>query len=161
MADELRDSPFLGERTIKFVSSILSTSRYQGIPASVVTPVTGFEKKLLENQEKICEMNEALDGELLELLRNAKDYIPPHTAMRVLLYGNKKGFLQQAQEIVYYSAEYRLVLTDEEINEIVSEIRKDSSTPVQWMMNLYGDDKSYEDDEPKVKNKLNLPKDFA
>lgn len=158
MADELRDAPFLGQRTINFVKSIIVSPSFSNNSGSGLSPVTNFEKKLLANQEKIREIDDELNHELVKLLEDAKDYIPPHTAMRVLLFGLGRNFLDQAYEIVYFAARDRMVLTDEEINTIVAELRKDPSSQVQWLMTLYAGDKA-EELEVK-KNSVKLPIDF-
>lgn len=161
MADDLRDSPFLGERTINFIASIVaSPSNQKGVSGSGLNAVTGFEKKLLNNQNKIRAINDELDGELLKLLKDAKDFIPPHTVMRVLLYGYGHNFFNRSYEIVYFAARDRMVLTDEEINTIVSELKKDPDTPAQWLMTLYAGDTKQEEDAAAPNNSLKLPVDF-
>lgn len=158
MVEELRDSPFLGQRTINFVASIVNTPGFNNSSGSGLSPVTNFEKKLLANQSKIREIDDELNNELVKLLKDAKDYIPPHTAMRVLLYGNSRGVLDKAYEIVYFAARDRLVLTDDEINAIVAEIRQDPNSQVQWLMTLYAGDKLEETEV--LDSKVKLPIDF-
>lgn len=158
MTTELRDSPFLGERTISFVASIINTMGFNGSSGSGLNPVTDFEKKLLSNQARVREINDELNNELVMLLKNAKDYIPPHTAMRILLYAYSKDFLEQAYEIVYFAARDRLVLTDKEINILVAELKKDPNAQVQWLMTLYAGDKEEELVAPD--SSFKLPKDF-
>jgi hypothetical protein len=156
VADDLRDSPFLGERVINFVASILRSSVHTN--GAVMNPINDFEKKLLVNQDKVRAIDSELNKELLKLLKDSKEYIPPHTAMRVLLFGLSKGFLDKAYEIVYFAARDRLVLTDEEINTIVFETRKDPELQVQWLMTLYAGDKA---EEPTSTGKsVKLPIDF-
>lgn len=142
MADDLRDSPFLGDRTINFVASIVNSMTSNA--TSKLSPVTGFEKKLLENQATVQEIDEELNNELVKLLKDAKDFIPPHTAMRVLLFGKARGLLDKTFEIVYFASRDRVVLTDEEINGIVSELRKDNDAQIQWLITLYAGDKAKE-----------------
>lgn len=158
MADDLRDSPFLGSRIINFVQSIVR-SPSRGSSGTGLSPVTGFEQKLLKHQEEIVSINKELEGKLIDLLQRAKDYMPPHTAMRLLLYGQSKGFLRGAHQIVHYAARDRLVLTDEEINEIVAELRRDPEAEAQWLMILYSGKKE-EVPEP-VSNSIKLPIDFT
>jgi hypothetical protein len=156
MVDELRDSPFLGDRVINFVASILRATGHTN--GSGMNPINDFEKKLLGNQDKIRAIDDELNHELLKLLRDAKEYIPPHTTMRVLLFGYSRDFLSKAYEIIYFAARDRLVLTDEEINTIVFEIRKDPGSQVQWLMTLYAGDKAEEYTEKK--GSVRLPIDF-
>lgn len=159
MADELRDSPFLGERTITFVASITTAMSFNGVSNSSLSPVTDFEKKLLANQDKVREINSELNNELVSLLKDAKEYIPPHTAMRVLLYGYSKNFLDKAYEIIYFASRDRIVLTDKEINAIVSEIKKDPNTQVYWLITIYAGDKS--ETLTAESAKIKLPTDFS
>lgn len=152
MSENLRDSPFFGDRVINFTADILNNRMRP-------TPITEFEKKLLKKESEIRELNSDLDGKLLELLRAAKNYIVPPTAIRLLLYFKKMDRLDDAHKIVYFSGRDEMVLTETDISDLVSELRKDPDASIElWLAVLAN--------EPERKDasaggpKLSLPTDF-
>lgn len=157
MSDELRDSPFFGDRIIRFVESILPLDETRTVP--LLPPITGFETKLLENWTLIKDVNARIDESLPALLWEAKDFIPPHTALRILLFSHDKEFFSQAVDIVRYAARSELVISDEEINEIVKDLKSNSGIPAQWLINLHGVEKKVIA-APKKTDDIKLPKDF-
>lgn len=152
MADKLRDSPFFGDRVINFTQDILNSRRR-------LDPITEFEKKLLKRQETIKELNKELDGQLVTLLKEAKEYITPPTALRILLHFKKLGRTKEGHKIVHYSARDRLVLTEEEINELVRELTKDPDASVDLWLAVLAEE-APEETTPMQRPGLNLPVDF-
>jgi hypothetical protein len=152
MTDNLRDSPFFGDRVINFTSDILNKRMRP-------TPITDFEKKLLKKEAELQELNDELDGKLLELLRAAKEFIVPPTAIRLLLYFKKIDRLNDAHKILYFSGRDEMVLTEADISDLVNELRKDPDASIElWLAVLANEP---ERQEAKGSGpKLNLPQDF-
>lgn len=152
MADELRDSPFFGERTINFVADLLHFR-----PSLMA--LTGFEKKLTTHRDLVLRLDQELDGKLVSIIRETKDYITPATAMRLLLYFQSKDNTQEAHKILVYAQRDELIITEEEVTELIQELNKDPELNVQlWSVLLA---KKPEQQQNTVgKPKLNLPSDF-
>lgn len=152
MAQDLRDSPFFGERVINFTSDILNNRKR-------TLPLTEFEVKLLKKGDEVKELNEELDGKLIELLRSAKDFIVPATAIRLLLYFKKLDRLKDAHKIVYFSGRDEMVLTESDISDLVNELRKDPQASIElWLAVLANEPEA--EKESGGGPKLNLPTDF-
>lgn len=83
----------------------------------------------------------------------------PPTALRVLLYFKGLGRLNDGHKIVHYAARDELMLTEEQITELISELRKDPNASVELWLAVLADDA--EKEEPVAKgSQLNLPTDF-
>lgn len=153
MADKLRDDPFWRERIINFVADALGGYRN-------LTPVSNFEKKILERSDDIKIINESVDGGLVQLLRNSKDYIPPATALRVLMYWHDQGRIQIGYEIVFFAGRDQIVLTEEEVTRLISDLRKDPDLNVSWVMTILDGTEEHSEEKAPQRNVLNLPSDF-
>ncbi len=153
MADKLKDSPLFSSRVINFAQNLISGTQK-------LDPITDFEKKLLKHSSELIKLNEEIKGGLIPLLREGMDYVPPPVALRMLLYLSKFDLAGKGHELIYFAARDRLALSDEEINQLVAEIRKDPNSNIEWSLALLGDSDSDEDENPAPQNSLNLPADF-
>jgi len=155
MVDKLRDDPFWRARIINFVADALHDYNR-------LTPVSNFEKKILERCDSLKEIDRQVDGGLVNLLKFAETFIPPPTALRVLMYWFDKGKFNTGYEIVYLAAKNEMVLTEEEISELFRDIQREPDLDVGWLMTILdaGESVAVENKiEPKISS-LNLPSDF-
>lgn len=153
MADKLRDDPFWRTRIINFVGDALRGYRK-------LTPVSGFEKKILERIEDIRAIDENIDDGLISLLKFAEGYVPPSTALRILMYWQDRDNLQIGYEIVYFAARDQIVLTEEEITQLINDLRKDPGLNIPFLITILDGTEKEDTGEIKIRPLLNLPTDF-
>jgi len=153
MADTLKGDPFFGTRVINFAQSLLSG-------AKKLDPITDFEKKLLKHADELKKLDGEIEGGLIPILREGMDYVPPPVALRMLLYLSRFDLSRKGHEIIHFAARDRLALSDDEINQLVSEVRRDPHSNIEWSLALLGEPDPEEDENTTKKNALNLPNDF-
>ena len=148
---DLDGNTLLNDRLIRFVGDIL---RGYGDP----NPLSAAEQKYLKHRDQIQELNGKIDGGLLALLRRVKDFVPPASALRLLLFMRKQDRLGDAEQILHWAARDERVLTDGEIGELVKEIFSNPGADVGLLLLLSS--KEIEEEITPDKKRFQLPLDF-
>lgn len=155
MSEELRDDPFFGDRVIKYVESLIRGSY-------TLNPIDDFEKRLEKNRHSLVLLNKEVDGGLSQLLRNTQDFIPPRSALRMLLHLQKYDLIEEGITICRWAERDNMHYSDHELNELVKAVRKDPEVPLVFHMTVNEKYVPVEDTSmKKEKPRLNLPSDFS
>lgn len=126
--ENLNNSVFFDGRTITFLRRLFNTNEK-------ISPFSANEQKMLDRRDELVQMNEALDYRLITKLSEYKDYAPVVDAIFFLLEAQKRGILDQADEILQMAVRERQVLTSAELSESLEEVE---SMSADWIVNLFG-----------------------
>lgn len=152
MAGELNEDLFFGVRIINFVDSVIRGSLK-------LSPISDFEKQIIQHKEEIRELNQQVDNNLVTLMRNAQDFITPTLALKLILYFHKIDRTRDGEKILYFAARDETVLGEDDIRELTRELRKDPDMNIDLWIAVLGRDP--EPESPvSPRQGLNLPSDF-
>ncbi len=72
----------------------------------------------------------------------------------------KYDLAAKGRQIIYYAARDEMKLSDSEISEIVSEIKRNPDSNIEWHLAMLGDSGTPKEESYVKKNSIDLPTDF-
>lgn len=137
---DLDNSTFFDNRLLNFITDLV----YGRKPPSTINNV---ENVLLKKKDELIAIDNILDGNLVSLLRNSKDFVSPKDGVQFLLICHKKDILDDGVAVLEFAERDERALSLEQLREL---IENSGDLPMAWAVSLHGDDEDSRYAEPKT-----------